>query len=230
MSKSFSWQIRKKNIKYKKFKSTQFFSNFYIYFFKTISKGGKYINKQKSIKEWNPIKEIYTNSIIKTKRNKFIKIIEVTPINYNLKSDLEKKAILNSYKVFLKTCSFNIQILIQSNKENLESHIKEIQKNTNKIENKYLINIAQEYIENIKKINITKKSSSKKFYIIIENEKTNEKNTNLNEIIENELKEKYFKIKENLSRCGNNCYEITEKNEILDIYFSFFNTRKKLNY
>ena len=77
---------------------------------------------------------------------------------------------------------------------------------------------------------MTKKSSSKKFYIIIENEKNNEKNLNLNEIIENELKEKYFKIKESLSRCGNNCYEITEKNEILDIYFSFFNTRKKLNY
>lgn len=77
---------------------------------------------------------------------------------------------------------------------------------------------------------MTKKSSSKKFYIIIENEKNNEKNLNLNEIIENELKEKYFKIKENLSRCGNNCIEIVEKKEIIDIYYSFFNTRKKLNY
>ena len=77
---------------------------------------------------------------------------------------------------------------------------------------------------------MTKKSSSKKFYIIIENEKNNEKNLNLNEIIENELKEKYFKIKENLSRCGNNGIEIVEIKEIIDIYYSFFNTRKKLNY
>ena len=41
------------------------------------------------------------------------------PINYYLKSDLEKEAILNSFKLFLKTCDFNIQILIQSKKENL---------------------------------------------------------------------------------------------------------------
>ena len=71
----------------------------------------------------------------------------------------------------------------------------------------------------------------KDFYIIISNEKNLKiENENSFEIIKNELKEKYFKIKESLSRCGNNCYEITEKNEILDIYFSFFNTRKKLNY
>ena len=62
------------------------------------------------------------------KNNKYIKILKIIPINYNLKSDLEKEAILNSYKIFLKTCNFNIQILIQSSKENLEKNIFNIQK------------------------------------------------------------------------------------------------------
>ena len=35
------------------------------------------------------------NGIIELKNKKFIKIIKIIPINYNLKSDLEKKAILN---------------------------------------------------------------------------------------------------------------------------------------
>ena len=94
--------------------------------------------KNITIQEWLPIEEIYNDGIIKLKNNKNIKIIKVNPINYNLKSDLEKESILNSYKIFLKTCNFDIQILIQSNKEDLSKHIKNIQKNISKKENKYL--------------------------------------------------------------------------------------------
>ena len=42
----------------------------------------------------------------------------------------------------------------------------------------------------------------------------------------NDLKEKYFKIKECLSRCGNDVIEINTKKDIINIFYSFFNTRK----
>lgn len=163
-------------------------------------------------------------------QNKYIKILKVTPINYNLKSDLEKQAILNSYKIFLKTCNFDIQILIQSSKENLEKNIFNIQKNVQKKENKYLSQISENYIEYINKINLNKKSSSKNFYIIISKNIPKEQEFNESfEIIKSDLKEKYFKIKECLSRCGNSVYEINQKKEILKIMNSFFNTRKEMN-
>ena len=73
--------------------------------------------KINSTQNWIAIEKIYENGIIKFKENKFIKIIKIYPINFNLKSNLEKEAILNSYKIFLKTCNFDIQILIQSVKK-----------------------------------------------------------------------------------------------------------------
>ncbi len=186
--------------------------------------------RKKTLQNWIPIEEIYNNGIIKLKNKKYIKILKIIPINYNLKSDLEKEAILNSYKIFLKTCNFNIQILIQSNKENLNSHISKIKKNIDKKENKYLKNISQNYIEYINKLNFTKKSSSKIFYIIISNKlNKNSKFVESEEIIKNDLKEKYFKIKECLSRCGNSVIEVSNKKEINNIFFSFFNTRKNMN-
>ena len=152
------------------------------------------------------------------------------PINYNLKSDLEKQAILNSYKIFLKTCDFNIQILIQSSKENLEKNIFNIQKNIQKKENRYLEKISENYINYINKINTIKKSSSKNFYIIISKKISKEQDFNESfEFIKNDLKEKYFKIKECLSRCGNSVFEVNTKEEVLMIMNSFFNTRKELN-
>ena len=104
-----------------------------------------------------PIDYILENGIIKLKNNKYIKILKITPINYNLKSDLEKSAILNSYKTFLKTCPFQMQILIQSSKENLEKNILNIQKNIQKKEDIYLKKIANNYIKYINKINSNKK-------------------------------------------------------------------------
>lgn len=186
--------------------------------------------KNLTVQEWLPIEEIYNDGIIRLKNNKIIKILKINPINYNLKSELEKEAILNSYKIFLKTCNFNIQILIQSSKEDLSHHIKNIQKNISKKENKYLEKIGQNYIDYIQKINLNRKSSSKDFYIIISNNIN--KKTNIlesEEILKNDLKEKYFKIKECLLRSGNLVSELSNLNDIENLFSSLLNTRKNLN-
>lgn len=143
---------------------------------------------------------------------------------------MEKSSILNSYKIFLKTCNFDIQILIQSNKEDLSHHISKIKNNVNNEKNEKLKIISENYIEYIINLNKIKKSSSKDFYIIISNEKIkNNENINSDEIIKNDLKEKYFKIKECLSRCGNSVIEINEREKIEEIFFSFLNTRNYFN-
>ena len=68
--------------------------------------------KLNSVQKWLPFQKILDNGIIMLKDFSYIKILKITPINYNLKSNLEKEAILNSYKLFLKTCNFDIQIFI----------------------------------------------------------------------------------------------------------------------
>ena len=98
-----------------------------------------------SVQEWLPFEKILENGIIKTKDKNYVKIIKVNPINFNLKSELEKKAILNSYKIFLKSCNFDIQILIKSKKQSLKEHIENINKNKQK-ENEKIKNIINKYI------------------------------------------------------------------------------------
>lgn len=133
--------------------------------------------------------------------NKFIKIIKVLPINYELKSDLEKEAILNSYKLFLKVCDFDIQILVQSRKEKLDSYISQIENQINTEKNEKLTNISNSYIEYIQSQNKLQNSSSKNFYILISSHlENNENEFNIKEIRE-DLNSKYLKVKDSLSRC-----------------------------
>ena len=154
-------------------------------------------NKVNSVQEWLPVDEILENGIIKVKNKNYIKILKIIPINFELKSNLEKEAILNSYKIFLKTCNFDIQILIQSNKKDLSNHISKI-KEKNKEEKENIKILSEKYTNYIKKINIEKKSSSKNFYILIKEIPEIKKiNTNINEkIIFDKLNDKYFCIKE----------------------------------
>lgn len=176
-----------------------------------------------------PFDRVLENGIIKQK-NSYIKIIKVIPINYDLKSNLEKQSILNSYKLFLKTCNFNIQILIQSKKENLSKHFYNLKKISEKEENNKIKETIQKYIEFLKKKNEENKSSSKNFYIVVKytidiNRETEEK---LSENIAiNYLNECFFKIKESLSRCGNIIYDINSKIESEKILNSFFNPNIK---
>ena len=180
--------------------------------------------KQLTVQDWLPIEKIYDDGFIKLKNNKLIKILKINPINYNLKSDLEKEAILNSYKIFLKTCDFNFQILIQSNKEDLSNHFSQINNNLIQ-EEKNIQEISKKYIENIKELNNNKKSSSKNYYIILEYINKNSEIVDIEASATENLNNKYFKIKDGLSRCGNIAIDINDKNQIKDILFSFFNTR-----
>lgn len=188
------------------------------------------LSKINSVQNWLPFDKVLENGIIKLKDNSYVKIIKIIPINFNLKSNLEKEAILNSYKIFLKTCNFDIQILIQSNKEDLSKHISKI-KNINLNQKEKIKNISNSYINFIQEINQKRKSSSKNFYILIKENPENKKQK-INE--ENEkfycekLNEKYFKIKECLARCGNIVLQYDSKQEVEKVIKSFLNTRKEL--
>ena len=174
------------------------------------------IEQINSVQQWLPFDKILENGIIKLKDSSYIKILKINSINYNLKSELEKEAILNSYKSFIKSCNFNLQILIQSKKEDLTKHIQILN------QNHFYHEIKEKYIEYINSLNRNKKSSNKNFYIII---KTTSNSNNLENISIQSLQDEFFKIKEYLAKCGNIVSEYTEEEQIRDILFSFLNSR-----
>lgn len=197
--------------------------------YKKLKKKGVYKIKQvKTTKDWLPFEKVFDKGIIKNKNN-YLKIIKVIPINYDLKSNLEKEAILEAYKLFLKTCDFDIQIIVQSKKEDLSKNISNIKQIISNEKNQKIKKISEEYIELIKEKNEENKSSSKNFYIVIKNEISNsqkeENEQNMYKMAVDNLADMFFKVKESLSRCGNLVQDINSKVEILEILNSFYNPR-----
>ncbi|MBP3596040.1 MAG: hypothetical protein J6J60_01370 [Clostridia bacterium] len=156
-----------------------------------------------------------------------MKILKIIPINYDLKSNFEKESILNSYKVFLKTCNFDSQILIQSKKENLSKHISILKEEENKYIDKNITDIYSNYYSYIEELNKINKSSSKNFYIVLKYKLENFRSEDINKdrVAATNLNDMYLKVKETLSRCGNTILEVNTKEEVEEILFSFYNLR-----
>ena len=177
-----------------------------------------------STQSWLKLEKILDNGIIKIE-NSYIKIIKVIPINFSLKSELEKEAILNSYKLFLKTFNVDLQILIQSKKEDISKHVSSVNFQKQK-ESQIIQDVSQKYIEYIMDLNKKKKSATKNFYLVLESKNYNKDIEDFETIACDELNENYLKIKDCLSRCGNIVQNINDKEEIKDILFSFLNSQK----
>ena len=173
--------------------------------------------KINSIQDWFCIEDILENGTILTKENSKIRILKIEPINFFLRSEMEKEVVLNSYKNIFKSINFDIQIIIQSTKEDLSTNIDYI-----KSKNKEVLNqqssrqqLLNNYIEYIESLNQIKKSNNKNFYIVIKES-----------LEQNQLDEKVNKIKELLERCGNRSYVVNSKEEVIKIIETFYKIRR----
>ena len=168
--------------------------------------------------------KIFSNGIIKTK-DSFLKLLKVYPINYNLKSSLEKEAILNSYRLFLKTCNFDIQILVQSKKEDLSYHLKKI--SDLKINNEKMNMYRNSYIEYLRKVSLENKSSNKEFYIVLKQpiEGENISFENSLQIAENKIFENFMKVKDTISRTGVIVKQIDSEQDVLNLLKEMYQSK-----
>lgn len=130
----------------------------------------------------------------------------------------------------MKSCDFNIQILIQSKKEELSNYFLYLNQISEQENNEKITELITNYIEFIKRKEEENKSSSKYFYMIIKysyDSKEKQTITETEELANNYLSENFFKIKESLSRCGNIIYDVNSKKECEKILSEFFILSKK---
>jgi hypothetical protein len=74
----------------------------------------------KDTEDWLPVKDIQ-NGIVLLKDGRFIKLVEITPVNFYLKSYREQENIIASFAAYLKVAPDNLQIRILTQKADLEA-------------------------------------------------------------------------------------------------------------
>lgn len=94
-------------------------------------------------------------------------VMEVTSVNFSLKSEDEQNSIIFSYQQFLNSLEFPVQIYIRSKKLDLDDYIANLQSTAEEQANPLLKNQTLEYIQFVSKLIEYADIMEKKFYVIV---------------------------------------------------------------
>lgn len=89
-----------------------------------IRASGRYRN---SVQNWLPIADIRGGTVITTD-GRFVKIIEVMPVNFYLKSAAEQQSIIYYFASYLKIAPDNLQILAVTQKADIEAYVSRLRR------------------------------------------------------------------------------------------------------
>ncbi len=110
--------------------------------------------------------EIKKNTII-MKDGSLRAVLQVSSVNFNLKSEEEQNAIIFAYQDFLNSLDFPIQILVRSRKLSIENYILNVEKYAQKQQNPLLKRQTYEYLEYIRKLVDLADIMKKSFYAVV---------------------------------------------------------------
>jgi type IV secretory pathway VirB4 component len=120
----------------------------------------------RATQEYVPIKEV-RDGIIVLKDGSLRAVVLTSSINFSLKSDDERQAIIYQFQDFLNSLDFSVQIFLQSRKLDIRPYIALMEQQEKKQSNELMKIQTREYIDFIQ--NFTKNTNimAKHFFIVI---------------------------------------------------------------
>ncbi|MEK7227522.1 MAG: hypothetical protein AAB641_01360 [Patescibacteria group bacterium] len=116
--------------------------------------------------EFVPIKEV-RDGIVILKDGGMRSILLCSSLNFSLKSEDERNAILLQFQDFLNSLDFSIEILVQSRKLDIRPYLALLEERESKQENNLLKIQVREYIEFIKNFTENTNIMTKHFFIVV---------------------------------------------------------------
>ncbi len=172
-----------------------------------------------------PVKNI-SDGIIETSDNRYLKIMEIEPVNYLLRSAHEQNSIIATFASWLKISPVKMQFKSVTRKADSEKYIKSLQRDLMSVTDKECSELAKEYINLIRNVG-KREALTRKFLLIFEYEQMkNYRGANTRENIIATLNNVYSTAKTYFHQCGNKVVEPQNEDLFLgEILYCFFNKR-----
>lgn len=120
------------------------------------------------VAEYLPIEKI-DNGIIYTKDHRYIKIIEVVPINFLLRSAREQRSIIYSFISYLKICPVKIQFKVLTKRADLNKHTDIVRREMEAEQDPNCRMLQEDYLQLINRIG-SREATTRRFFIAFEYE------------------------------------------------------------
>ena len=120
------------------------------------------------VQDFLPVREI-RNGIIETTDDRYVKIIEILPINFLLRSSEEQYNIISSFASWLKISPMKLQFKSVSRKADSDKHVAMVCEELSREANPQCRQLGEEYLRLIKDVG-NKEALSRRFFLIFQYE------------------------------------------------------------
>ena len=128
------------------------------------------------VAEYLPIDKI-ENGIIYTKDHRYIKVIEVVPINFLLRSAREQRSIIYSFISYLKISPVKIQFKVLTKRADLNKHTDIVRREMETEEDQHCRMLQEDYLQLINRIG-SREATTRRFFIAFEYEQIGRRGAN----------------------------------------------------
>lgn len=169
-----------------------------------------------------PVKDI-RNGIIHMSDGRYIKILEVEPINFLLRSVREQKNIISSFASWMKISPVKVQIKVLTKKADISKHLSAIERDMAREKDPKCRELQQDYYDLIRNIG-SREAITRRFLIIFEYEPTfNNRKTDYAEVVST-LETAARTVKQYFLHCDNVVITHEDENSFLmDILYTILN-------
>lgn len=175
-----------------------------------------------------PIEKV-ANGIVYTKDHRYVKIIEVVPINFLLRSAREQRNIIYSFVSYLKISPVKLQFKVLTRRADINRHLEAIREEMKSETDERCIALQKDYEKLIKQIG-SKEAITRRFFIIFQYEPftgSNRHNEELDAI--NALTTAVQTARTYLHQCGNEIVQPDNEDELaIEVLYNVLNRKSSL--
>lgn len=176
------------------------------------------------VAEYIPIEKI-ANGIIYTKDRRYVKIIEVEPINFLLRSEREQRNIIYSFISYLKISPVKIQFKVLTKRADINRHLETIKEELEQETDERCKLLQDDYIKLIRQIG-SKEAITRRFFMIFEYEPWNGRRGNDETDAISALETTARTASNYLRQCGNEIIIPENENEFTtDVLYNLLNRK-----
>ena len=184
---------------------------------------GKLVKRQ-TLYDLLPIEKI-ENGILHTTDDHYIKILEIDPINFLLRSPREQRSVIYSFASLLKVSPVRLQFKSFSRKADVNAYLDKLRRDAANEPDAAVRKRHMSYIRFVKRLGF-RDAVSRRFFVIFQYEApTNERNIAYAEIVST-LETTARNFRTYLAQCGNAIVEHENEDEFLtDVFYTLLNRR-----
>ena len=158
------------------------------------------------------------NDILILPHGHYRTILQVSALNFELKSEEEQDAIIDTYESFLNSVGTNLQVLIRTREIDMDKYLEDLRERLDGETETVYRNQLTNYDEFIRSLISTNKILTRHFYVIIPY--ASPAKTDF-ELIKEQLNLKTDIVAKGMTRLGMHTRQLSSL-EILDLFYSFY--------